>query len=308
MNINRTKYAVVLIIALLAWSCGGGGGGTPSPFPGGAEHTQEIICAPGTDAVISLVSGAKATFFAGTFDVATTIIFSDTIVGIEREAQTYPADTTGPISYMTINNPASQDNQFHKDVNVVFNLRITGGNDGTKYWVYRYNDETLKWERWGTTYATISDGGQLATATLPTNGVSYYIGSVALFAGHTVEGGGLPGDASAVITGTVTNSADDTPVVGVDVMLYLIDASIPFAHDFINGVADPDNPNNHNMVLTGADGRYTIQFGSSDISPGMVYLIRIGQRTAGWVETESSTFTVDEGVNPDKNFVITPST
>jgi hypothetical protein len=304
---NRMKYALLLIIALLAWSCGGGGGNT-SLFPGGAEHTQEITCDPGTNAVVTLESGAKATFPAGTFDVATTIIFSDTIVGPERETPTYPTDTTGPIAYMTINNPASEDNQFHGDINVVFNMRITGVADDTRYWVWRYNDETVKWERWGTVYATVTDDGTLASATLPTTGISYYIGSVALFANYTVESGGLPGGAAAVVTGIVTNSADDEPISGIDVMLYLVDAGTPYAHDFINGVADPDNPNNHNMVTTDADGRYSIQLGTSDIGAGMIYLIRIGQRTAGWVEAESATFTVDEGVSPDKNFVITPET
>jgi hypothetical protein len=304
MALNQMKYALLLIVALLAWSCGGGG--TPSPLPGGAEHTQEITVSPTTDAAVTLESGAKASFPAGTFDVATTIIFSDTIVGPEREADTYPEGTTGLIGYMTINNPASEENQFKRDINVTFNIRVTGVADGLRYWVYRYNDETLKWERWGTTYATVTSDGTLATATLPTTGVFYYIGSVGLFSNLTVEGGGLPGGAAASLSGLVTCSSNGDPVAGIDVMLYAVTEGGTLPHDFMNGEADPNNANNHNLVYTDNDGRYEIQFSQADVDAGLVYLVRIGQRDAGYIDAESSTFTIDAGVNPDKNFVVTP--
>ncbi len=303
---NMMKYALLLIVALLAWSCGGGG--TPSPLPGGAEHTQEITVSPTTDGVVTLESGAKATFPAGTFSVATTIVFSDTIVGPEREAPTYPEGTAGPIGYLTINNPAAEQNKFNSDISVTFNIRVSGVAEGVRYWVYRYNDDTTKWERWGTAFATVASGGTLAVATLPTTGVSYYIGSVGIFSNLTVEGGGLPGGAAASLSGIVTSSATSDPVAGIDVMLYAVNIGGTLPHDFMNGEADPDNPNNHNLVYTNADGRYEIRFSQADIAAGLVYLVRIGQRHGGYLDTESSTFTVAAGVNPDKNFVVTPET
>ncbi len=301
---NKMKYALLMIVALLTWSCGGGG--TPSPLPGGAEHTQEITVSPAADAAVTLESGAKIAFPAGTFDVATTIVFSDTIVGTEREAETYPIGTTGLIGYMTVNNPAAEQNQFQRDVNVTFNIRVSGIADGVRYWVYRYNDETMKWERWGTTFATVSADGTLATATLPTTGVFYYIGSVGLFDGLTVEGGGLPGGAAASLSGMVTNSATSDPVAGIDVMLYAVNVGGTLPHDFMNGEADPDNANNHNLIYTDNNGRYEIRLSQADVDAGLVYLIRIGQRDAEYIDAESSTFTIDAGVNPDKNFVVTP--
>jgi len=299
-------FAIVLIIALAAYACGGGGGDN-APLPGGAEHTQQVTVEPNGDATITLESGARAHFPSGCFEVPTIIVFSDTIVGPEREADTYPAGTPGLVSYLTINNPATEDNQFQRDITVTFNIRVEDLTDGMEYWVYRYDDLEGKWIRFASAIATVTSEGTLATATLPTTGIAYYVGSIGLFDGLLADGGTLPGDAAGIVTGIITDAVTEEPVEGVDVMLYLVDGGETLAHDFLNGEADPDNPNNHNLTYTDADGRYELRFAESDIGAGMVYVLRLAQICGEYAETETGTFTVSEGVNPDKDFVVTPA-
>ena len=304
---NRLIFTAILLATLLAaWACGGGGG-TPSLLPGGAEHTQEINVDPDTGGTLTLESGARIFFPAGTFDVSTIVVFSDTIVGPEREGETYPAGATGLISYLTINNPASQDNQFHQDVSVTFNLRVSGIPEGRRYWVYRYDDLEGKWVRFGNAVATVGKDGLTATASLPTTGISYYVGSVGLFDGLLADGGDLPTGVAGLIGGVVTDSVTGDPVEHMDLMLYLVVGESVSAHDFLNGVADPDNPNNHNLIYTDENGRYELQFGESDIGAGMVYLVRLAQLHEDYTEAETSSFTVSAGTNPDKNLVVVPA-
>ncbi len=299
-------FAIVLVIALVANACGGGGG-DGAPLPGGAEHTQQVTVEPDGDSTITLESGARVHFPAGCFNVPTIIVFSDTIVGPEREADTYPAGTPGLVSYLTINNPATEDNQFQRDITVTFNIRVTDLTDGMEYWVYRYDDLEGQWVRFASAIATVTSEGTLATATLPTIGIAYYVGSIGLFDGLLADGGDLPGDAAGIVTGIITDAVSGDPVEGVDVMLYLVDGGETLAHDFLNGEADPDNPNNHNLTYTRVDGRYELQFAESDIGAGMVYVLRLAQICGDYVETETGTFTVSEGVNPDKDLVVTPA-
>ncbi len=306
MNTGYIPIVLALVFALVLYACGGGGG-DGAPLPGGAEHTQELTVDPEGDATITLESGARIHFPSSCFNISTIIVFSDTIVGPEREADTYPAGTPGLVSYLTINNPATEDNQFQRDVTVTFNIRVGDLTDGTEYWVYRYDDLEGKWLRFGTAIATVTSEGTLATATLPTTGIAYYIGSIGLFDGLLAEGGALPGDAAGIVTGVITDAVTEEPVEGVDVMLYLVDGGETLPHDFLNGEADPDNPNNHNLTYTEADGRYEIRFAESDIGPGMVYLLRLAQICGEYEEAETGTFTVSEGVNPDKDFVVTPA-
>ncbi len=306
MKRYRVSLFILIVLMLVVWSCGGGGG-EPSPLPGGAEHTQQITVEPDGDTTITLESGARAYFPAGCFEVPTIIVFSDTIVGPEREGDTYPEGTSGLVSYLTINNPATEDNQFQRDVNVTFNLRVEGIPDNTRYWVYRYDDLEAKWVRFGDVTATVTSEGTLATASLPTTGIAYYVGSVGLFNGLVAEGGELPGGAAGILTGLITEAVTDDPVAGLDVMLYLLDGGETLPHDFLNGEADPGNPNNHNLTYTNASGRYEIRLAASDIGTGMVYIVRLAQLSGDYQEAESATFTVSEGTNPDKNFVITPA-
>gem|GEM_PF-2548800 len=306
MNTRYIPFAIAMALALAAYACGGGGG-DGAPLPGGAEHTQQLTVEPDGDATITLESGARVHFPAGCFDVPTIIVFSDTIVGPEREADTYPAGTPGLISYLTINNPATEDNQFQRDISVTFNIRVGELTDGMEYWVYRYDDLEGQWMRFGTAIATVTSEGTLATAALPTTGIAYYVGSIGLFDGLLADGGTLPGDAAGIVTGVITDAVTDDPVEGVDVMLYLVDGGETLAHDFLNGEADPDNPNNHNLTYTDADGRYELRFAESDIGAGMVYVLRLAQINGDYAETETGTFTVSEGTNPDKDFVVTPA-
>jgi len=306
MNKLHISAAVLAALLLVASACGGGGG-KPSPLPGGPEHTQQITVDPGRDTAITLESGARLDFPVGCFEIPTIIVFSDTIVGPEREGNTYPEGTTGLVSYLTINNPATEDNQFLRDITVTFNLRVEGIPAGLKFYVYWYDDEQGKWVRFFNTVATVAAEGNLATAVLPTSGIAYYIGSLGLFHGLLAEDGELPGGAAGIVTGVVSDAVSGDPVEGLDVMLYLVDAGETLPHDFLNGEADPDNPNNHNLTYTDADGRYEIRLAESDIGAGMVYIVRLARLNDDYQEAESATFTVAAGVNPDKDFVVTPA-
>jgi len=303
---NRLLITAILLGTLLvAWACGGGGG-TTTELPGGSEHTQEISVDAESGGALTLESGARIFFPPGTFDMSTIVVFSDTIVGPEREGPTYPEGTTGLISYLTINNPAAQDNQFHQDSTVTFNIRVSEIPEGQRYWVYRYDDVEGKWVRFGNAVATVGTGGVTATATLPTTGIAYYIGSIGLFYGLTADGGDLPTGVAGLVSGVVTDSVTGDPVEGLDLMLYLVSGEATTPHDFLNGVADPGNPNNHNLVYTDENGRYELQFGESDIGAGMVYILRLAQLHEDYEETETSSFTVSSGANPDKNLVVVP--
>ena len=77
-------------------------------------------------------------------------------------------------------------------------------------------------------------------------------------------------------------------------------------HSATDLVADPGNPNNQNLVYTDENGRYELQFGESDIGAGMVYILRLAQLHEDYEETETSSFTVSSGANPDKNLVVVP--
>jgi len=300
------KLSLAAIAPLLVVSCGGGGGSTASgTIPGAGETRQETI-EPGTGATITLSSGAMVTFPANTFEQPTIIIFSDNIVGPEREANTYPAGATSFFAYVTLNNPAAPENAFHADINLTFALRSSIA-PGTRFWVYRFDDETAKWVRFGDALATTDESGTLASVLLPTNGIDYYIGSLGLFTELTAGGGTLPGGAAAILTGTVTDSATTEPVADLDISLYLISGGDELPHDFLNGEEDPDNPNYRNLTYTDADGRYEIRLAEGDIGAGMIYLLRLARISGDYVEVATSTFSVSAGVNPDKDWVVTPA-
>jgi len=298
------KYSLAGIALLLA-SCGGGGGnGGDGTIPGPGE-TQQVTIQPEAGGTIALASGASVSFPANTFEQPTIIIFSDNIVGPEREANTYPAGATSFFAYVTLNNPATAENAFHRDITLTFALRDTIA-PGTKFWVFRYDDDSVKWVNFATTVATVGPTGALATAVLPTSGIDYYIGSLGIFTELLASEGTLPGGAAAILTGVVTDSASGDPVPDLDISLYLISGGEELPHDFLNGEEDPDNPNCHNVTYTDADGRYQIELGEGDIGSGIIYLLRLARILGDYEEVATSTFSVSAGVNPDKNLVVTP--
>lgn len=299
------KFSLLGAVLLLAISCGGGGGGdNGGTIPGPGETRQETI-QPETGGTITLSSGAMVNFPSNTFEQPTIIIFSDNIVGPEREANTYPDGATSFFAYLTLNNPVAPGNAFHADITVTFALRDAIA-PGTKFWVYRYSDQNVKWVRFADTVATVGQGGDLATAVLPTNGIDYYIGSLGLFTELTAGGGTLPGGAAAILSGTVTDSASGEPVADLDISLYLISGGSELPHDFLNGEEDPDNPNYRNLTYTDAQGYYEIQFAEGDIGAGITYLLRLARISGDYDEVATSTFSVSPGLSPDKDWVVTP--
>jgi len=299
----------ILVLTSLALSCGGGGGkgGEGGTIPGAGE-SREFTVSPDSATVVELKSGAKISFPVGCFTQPTIIIFSDNIVGPGREVQTYPEGTQSFQAYVTINNPASENNTFQKDITVTFAMR-SAVTAGTKFIVYRFNPESVKWERFGSALAVVDSSGVKADAVLPTTGISYTIGGVGIFVGLTSgEGGNLPGGAAGIVTGIVREgSQDGDPVDGVDLLLFLVSDGELTPYDFLNGEPDPDNPNFHNMTKTDATGRYEIRFGESDIGAGKLYKLIIARHDGRYQEAESSVFSVSQGINPDKDFVVVPA-
>jgi len=297
------SFLAVVLVLLLAASCGGGGGDGGGIIPGPGE-TRQVTIDPESGGTITLASGASVSFPANTFSQPTIILFSDNITGPEREANTYPAGATSFFAYVTLNNPAAVENAFFADITVTFALRDAIA-PGTKFWVYRYDDASEEWVLFGSATATVDGSGALATSVLPTNGIDYYIGSIGFFTELLAEGT-VPGGGAAILTGTVTDSATSEAVADLDVSLYLISGGEELPHDFLNGEADPDNPNHHNVTFTNAEGAYEIRFAEGDVGAGMTYLLRLARISGDYDEVATSTFTVSEGVNPEKDWVVTP--
>ncbi len=308
MKVKVISLILLFLLVGILSSCGGGGGGGNGDglLPGRGE-TKEVSVPPDAAITVELASGNKLFFPAGSFTQTTIVIFSDNIVGVERDPNTYPTGTQLFEGYCTINNPASETNAIQKDIQLTLALRSTES-EGTRFIVYRFNSDTVKWEPFGNSFAEVDSSGVRAVATLPTTGVSYTIGQVGIFVGKTIEGSGLPGGASAVLTGTVrVSSASGEPAQEVDLLLFIVLDGNLVPYDFLNGESDPQNPSNHNFTRTDVNGRYEMRFGKADIGPSKLFKIIIARYDDRYEETESSVFSVSEGTNPDKDFVVTPS-
>ncbi len=302
--------AIFLVLPALIFlsACGGGGGGNGDNLLPGRGETREVTVSPDSAISIDLASGNKLTFPAGSFTQSTIIVFSDNIVGIERDTNTYPEGTQSFEGYCTINNPASEANAFQKDVTLTLALR-TAVTPGTKYILYRFNADNVKWEPFGSALAEVDSSGIRATAILPTTGIFYTIGPVGVFTGKTVGDGGpeLPGGAFAVLTGTVRiGSSSGDPAQEIDLLLFIVDGGNLVPYDFLNGEADPQNPNNHNYIETDVNGRYEMRFAEGDVGAGKLFKIIIARYDNRYNEAESAVFSISEGANPDKDFVVTP--
>jgi hypothetical protein len=253
-----------------------GCGGTDEEF----EDTRIVLrkVENGEAETLELESGARVDFPANVFDTdeSVTVIFSDELSYADSDEEYYPTETklaTDILAGVVINTPA--DVLFTQDITstlVGYEWEEGGGlQPNTEYVVYRFNfaydddDVDPRWFRWGDTVAMTNDTGALATVTLPTNGFRGYVGTVALFAGHTLTA--LGPAAPSVISGNAidNNGSGIATTVGVYVMV----GSQRFPAGVLNGyvpenLPDPAGADNEmitvaNTINTATDGSFTIE-------------------------------------------------
>jgi hypothetical protein len=183
------RITLAICCALLLAACGD----INDDFTG-ANIMQRTV-QPGTAATLTLAAGDSLTIPADTFDRETVVVFADVFTGTDASPASFPTATKESddlIAAVVINTPV--DRTFSANLPLTFDI-IKPGEDripsavtaGEQYIVYRFDFDLLSWTQWGTTVATISGDGETATATLPTEGFTGFIGSLALFEGQLAD-------------------------------------------------------------------------------------------------------------------------
>jgi hypothetical protein len=183
-----------LLIALCAITLLTAGCGDLNDDFTGANIMQRTVRID-TPETLTLEPGDSLTIPAGTFDEDTVVVFADVFTGTDALAANFPTTAKAAddlLAAVVINTPV--DRTFHENVPLTFDILEEGESRipsaltaGDQYIVYRFDFDALTWAPWGTTVATVAAGGRTATATLPTDEFTGFIGSLALFAGKTAE-------------------------------------------------------------------------------------------------------------------------
>lgn len=201
---------------LLAAGCGSGNEDFDT-----ANLLQRTVPA-GEAAQMQLSGGGSLTIPAGTFDTDTIVIFSNYFGGGDSAPLVFPTPTKVAedlLGSLVVNTPV--DARFEQNITVQFTLRepaaaaVSAASAGERYGVYRFDFDHGEWNLWGGTAATVEAGAETATATLPTDGFTGFIGSLAIF-------NGLPAPDPALQT-TISGTVKDAAGAGIatDVALFL---------------------------------------------------------------------------------------
>jgi hypothetical protein len=265
------KRASLLLVglALALSACGTG----DEDFLG--DHNSQASISALTATTITLLSGSMVHFPAATFDVNTIVMFADIFTVSDGVSAYYPTTTQASedlLGGLVVNTPA--DAILGADINVLFTLREGAvATAGQQYAVYRFDFDDLRWNRWADTIATIDAGALTASAVLPTNGLRGFIGSVAIFAGHTADV--LPAVVPTTITGTVYDSGGNP--LATDVGVYFLVGTKKVEVPVTNGRV-PTGGTLANTVDSAADGTFTIQIPENLI--GALVALEFGREDA----------------------------
>jgi hypothetical protein len=161
----------------------------------GTNIMQRTVRA-GEAATLTLQAGDSLSIPAGTFTEETVVVFADVFTGGDASTAYFPTAGKAPedlIAAVVINTPV--DRTFHENVGLTFDIIRPGDppripsavSAGQQYILYRFNFDTLVWEEWGGTVATVSGDAETATCTLPTDEFTGFVGSLALFDGQLAE-------------------------------------------------------------------------------------------------------------------------
>jgi len=257
---------VVLLVVLVMASAGCGSRNTDFIADNSAQQSVSV----GEAVTLTLLSGASLQILAGTYTEEIIVMLSDLLVTFDSDATYFPTATKDPediLAGLVVNTPVDALATENLQVTLAFRDGINA-TPGAQYAVYRFDhqgDETQitpRWNRWGSTVATVNSAGTLATATLPTADFRGYVGSLGLFVGHTVDL--LPAVAPTTVTGVVR--ADGGGNLATDVGLYIVVGAKKYAANVTNGrvpaLPDPNNDSlsiiHANTVDSLADGSFTI--------------------------------------------------
>lgn len=242
-----------------------------------ADHSGQQSLDPGVAETLTLLSGAEIHFPAAAFAVETIVVFADVFASSDGTPAYFPTATMVAedlVAGLVINTPA--DAVMGADFDVRFRIR-DGVNVtvGQEYAVYRYDFDNLRWNRWGDTFATVQSAGAdaYASATLPTNGMQGFIGSLALFVGNTTDV--LPAVVPTTLEGTVYDENGDP--LATDVAIYFLIGTNKAAAAVTNGRI-PTGGTIANTVDSAADGSFTLQIPENLI--GQLVALEFGREDA----------------------------
>jgi hypothetical protein len=261
------RNILFVILMALAMTCAGCGSRNTDFI---ADNSAQQSVSFGEAATLTLLSGASLEILAGTYAQEVIIMLSDLLVSFDSDATYFPTIAQDPediIAGLVVNTPADTLATLNLHVTFAFRDGVTV-TPGAQYAVYRFDHQgderqiTPRWNRWGSTIATVNATGTLATATLPTTDFRGYVGSLGLFVGHTVDV--LPAVTPTTITGVVR--ADGGGNLATDVGLYIVVGAKKYAAAVTNGrVPVLPDPNNDSLSITHAntvdslaDGSFTI--------------------------------------------------
>lgn len=239
------------------------------------DHNGQATLEPGVDETLDLLSGAAAHFPALTFGIDTIVILADVFASTDAVPDHYPTAThvgEDLLAGLVVNTPA--DCVMEANIDVTFRLINEGSaTAGEEYAVFRFDFDNLRWNRWGGTFATIQAGATTAKATLPTDGMRGFIGSLAIFKGLTMAA--LPAVEPTTIEGTVVDASDNP--LSTDVGIYFIVGTTRVAVPITNGTI-PAGGTVANTVNSDAAGHFTMQIPESLI--GQVIDLEFGREDA----------------------------
>lgn len=299
------RYLLPMLLLILAVSgCGQG----DSEFV--SDNLIEKVFENNTGERLMLTSGAYVDFPVGTFAERQLVTVSDLLGGSDSVAESFPTSTkllSDRIAGIIINTPV--DAIFHQDLGVRFDL-IVPQTPGTEMVVYihdsdlgsrreTYDNDYVTWHRYGAYTATVDASGNFADFTLDTSGNRGFIGTLALFSGHTLTALGSP--VVTEVRGTVLNK--DGAGVSTDVELnYLIGAE-KFPVRLLNG-STPAGGNVASVVTSDASGNFVILV--PDIYISQIFNVSFGFHDSGHSDVERFTVNPPYPIRDEdvKNFVI----
>ena len=300
-------YRILLPVLLLILAVSGCGKGD-NDFQ--SDNLVEKVFENGIAARLMLTSGAYVDFPAETFAERQLVSISDLLGGSDNIPQSFPTTTkllSDRIAGIIINTPV--DAMFHRNVSVHFQL-LEAQTPGTEMVVYihdsdlgsrreTYDNNYVTWHRFGAYTATVDASGNFADVTLDSDGNRGFIGTLALFSGHTLAALGSP--VVTEVSGRVVNK--DGAGVSTDVELnYLIGAE-RFPVRLLNG-SIPAGGSVASIVTSDASGNFMMQVPDFYIS--QIFNVSFAVHDSGHGEQDRFTVNLPYPIREDaaKNFVI----
>jgi len=297
------RWMTTLVFILVLAGCSSGS----SEFT--ATNSAQRAIKDGVAATITLDSGASVHFPAQAFSSDVQVMFADLLQSKDGDATYYPTGSNDPedlLAGVIVNTPADQ--VIRRDITVTFAFRAgLTATAGDRFILYRFDYEDdndsdstgSRWNRWGNRYATVSAttstaGRTLATVTLPTYDLIGYIGSLAIFDGHTVPVPMAEVDPanSTWIEGYAMGSGNNG--VATDVAIYVAVGAKMYAVDVLN-------TNARTPVLPGVSSNYIINGRENTITSDADGFFRfyipenlIGQFVAIEFGRESANFSTED--------------